>query len=258
MMLAGIEGGDGERGLPLVLLHGLFGAARNFGAIVRTVGAERRVIALDLRNHGDSPHASGMDYDTMARDVLESLAARGALPCALVGHSMGGKVAMRAALRDPEAVVRLLVSDIAPVAYAPASIAYARAMTALPLRPGLTRAAADAFLATTVPEAPLRAFLLQNLAVGPMPRWRIGLEHILTDFDAIGGWPDLPAGTAYAGPTLFVAGARSAYILPKYRPAIRTLFPASHFVTVKEAGHWVHADNPAGFMAVLRTFLAAA
>ncbi|MBS0560132.1 MAG: alpha/beta fold hydrolase [Proteobacteria bacterium] len=258
MILAGIEAGEAGARPPLVLLHGLFGAARNFGAIVRAMGAQRRVVALDLRNHGDSPHAAGMDYDTMADDVLESLAARGALPCALVGHSMGGKVAMRAALRRPEAVARLLVSDIAPVAYAPASIAYARAMAALPLKPGLTRAAADAALAATVAEAPLRAFLLQNLAFGPPPRWRIGLDHILAGFGDIGDWPALPPGASYAGPALFVAGARSDYILPEYRPAIRALFPASRFVTVKDAGHWVHADNPAGFMAVLQAFLAAA
>jgi pimeloyl-ACP methyl ester carboxylesterase len=242
---------------PVVLLHGLFGAARNFGTMQRRVAANRRVIALDLRNHGDSPHAPGMDYDTMAADVVETLEALGALPCALIGHSMGGKVAMRVALTSAAAVTRLLVLDIAPVVYDPASADYAAAMAVLPLRPGLTRGEADALLADAVPDKGLRAFLLQNLAFGAPPHWRIGLAEIVAAMPDIGGWPALPAGAAYAGPTLFVAGARSDYIRPEYRDIIRVLFPAARFVTVKDAGHWVHADNQAGFLAVLEAFLAA-
>jgi pimeloyl-ACP methyl ester carboxylesterase len=241
----------------VVLVHGLFGAARNFGAVQRPLAATRRVIALDMRNHGDSAHASGMDYDKMAADVLETLASLGALPCVLIGHSMGGKVAMRVALTQPASVVRLLVSDIAPVTYSPASADYAAAMAALPLTPGLTRAAADAFLADAVPEKGVRAFLLQNLSFGERPHWRIGLSEIVAAMPDIGGWPDLPAGTAYAGPTLFVSGALSDYIQPAHRPLIRTLFPAARFVAVRDAGHWVHADNLAGFMGVLEAFLAA-
>jgi esterase len=215
----------------------------------------RRVIALDLRNHGDSPHAPGMDYDTMATDVTETLAALGALPCALVGHSMGGKVAMRVALTAPAAVARLLVSDIAPVVYDVASADYAAAMAALPLTEGLTRAAADAFLAQTVSDKGVRAFLLQNMIFGERPRWRIGLAEIVAAMPDIGGWPALPEGTIYDGPTVFVSGARSDYIRPEYRGLIRGLFPTARFVAVKDAGHWVHADNPAGFLGVLEAFL---
>ncbi len=257
MILHAIESGTADGRPPVVLAHGLFGAARNFGAVQRAVAATRRVIALDMRNHGESPHAPGMDYDTMAADVVETLAALGALPCVAVGHSMGGKVAMRVALTEPDAVTRLLVSDIAPVVYAPASADYAAAMAALPLTEGLTRAAADAFLAEPVPEKSVRAFLLQNLAFGDRPNWRIGLSEIVAAMPDIGGWPALPEGTVYAGPTLFVAGARSDYIRPEYRAIIRALFPAARFVTVKDAGHWVHADNLAGFLGVLEAFLAA-
>jgi esterase len=256
MILHGIERGPADGLPPVVLLHGLFGAARNFGTLQRSLAATRRVIALDLRNHGDSPHAPGMDYDTMAADVVETLAARQAVPCALVGHSMGGKVAMRTALTTPEAVARLLVADIAPVVYAPAFSAYASAMLALPLSPGLTRAAADAALADAVPDRSIRAFLLQNLALGPAPHWRIGVGEIVAGLPEIGDWPPLRPGSAYPDTTLFVAGARSDYILPVYRPAIRALFPRARFVTVKDAGHWVHADNPAGFLGVLDAFLA--
>jgi pimeloyl-ACP methyl ester carboxylesterase len=255
MILHAIESGAGDGGPPVVLVHGLFGQARNFGAVQRALAATRRVIALDMRNHGESPHAPGMAYDTMAADVIETLGAMGALPCALVGHSMGGKVAMRAALTSPQAVARLLVSDIAPVVYAPASADYAAAMAALPLA-RVTRASADAFLSDAVPEKGVRAFLLQNLGFGADPHWKIGLAEIVAAMPAIGGWDALPEGTAYAGPTLFVAGALSDYIRPEYRPAIRALFPAARFVSVKDAGHWVHADNLAGFMGVLEAFLA--
>jgi pimeloyl-ACP methyl ester carboxylesterase len=255
VILHALNSGTTDGRPPLVLLHGLFGQARNFGAVQRAVSPQRRVIALDLRNHGDSPHAPGMDYDTMAADVAETLATRDALPCVLIGHSMGGKVAMRVALTRPGAVARLLVSDMSPVAYTPPSADYAAAMAALTLAPGLTRAAADAHLSDAVPEAGVRAFLLQNLIFGERPRWRIGLSEIVAGMPDIGGWAALPPGTAYAGPTLFVAGARSDYIRPEYRPIIRALFPAARFVTVKDAGHWVHADNLPGFLGVLEAFL---
>ena len=136
MILHAVESGAAGGRAPVVLLHGLFGQARNFGAVQRAVATKRRVISLDMRNHGESAHAPAMDYDTMAADVLETLQALGALPCALIGHSMGGKVAMRTALTRRDAVARLLVSDISPVVYAPASADYAAAMAALPLGRG--------------------------------------------------------------------------------------------------------------------------
>jgi esterase len=250
MILRAIERGAGT---PVLLLHGLFGRAGNFGAVQRELARKFRVLALDLRNHGDSPHAGSMSYPTMAADVLETLGARNALPCALVGHSMGGKVAMALALASPDAASRLAVADIAPVPYGHGMRRYIDAMTAIPLAPGLTRAAADAMLAESVPDATMRGFLLQNLHFSETPSWRLGLDEIASALPDIEDWPDL-SGT-YAGPALFVAGARSEYILPEYRPAIRALFPAARFVRLKDAGNWVHADNTARFVAVLETFL---
>lgn len=250
MILHATELGTGP---PVALLHGLFGAGRNLGAVQRRLAARYRVLALDLRNHGDSPHAAGMDYAALAEDVRETLAARDALPAALIGHSMGGKAAMRLTLDRPESVTRLLVADIAPVPYEHGNGAYAAAMAALPLTPGLTRAAADAALAPAVPDASVRGFLLQNLRLGAAPAWRIGLAEIAAGLADIEGW-ESPPGT-YPGPTLFVAGARSGYIRPEYRPAIRALFPAARFVTLRGSGHWVHADNPDGFIAVAEAFL---
>jgi len=248
--------GNPVRTPPVVLLHGLFGQARNFGQIQRALAQRWRVLALDLRNHGASPHAPDMRYATMAADVLETLAALGASPAALIGHSMGGKVAMRAALLRPGAVERLLVADIAPVVYRPHNQPIVAAMQAVPLHDGLTRAAADAVLREAVPAASVRAFLLQNLRLGFPPVWRIGLAEIEAAMAAVEGW-DGPADATYSGRALFVAGETSDYIRREDRPVIRALFPAARFVTLKHAGHWVHADNPAGFLAVVEAFLSA-
>ncbi len=222
----------------------------------RRLAPRFRAIALDLRNHGASPHDPAMSYPLMAADVRETLAAMGALPAALVGHSMGGKVAMRLALERPGDVRRLMVADIAPVRYPSHFGPMVRAMQALPLRPGMTRADAGAALAAVAPEPSMRAFLLQNLRFDATPSWRIGLDEIAAALPAIEDWPD-PAGRTYPGPALFVAGARSDYVQPDARPAIRGLFPAARVVTLKDAGHWLHADNPEGFGAIVEAFMAA-
>ena len=250
MILKATEAGNGP---PVVLLHGLFGAARNWGAIQRALAQRFRVLALDLRNHGDSPHADDMRYTTMADDVRETLDALSLDQVALVGHSMGGKTAMALALAHAARVARLLVADIAPVVYEHGNIAIAEAMQAIPVSPDLTRQQADAALAPTVPRPDVRAFLLQNLRFGPGAHWRIGLEQIAAAVPDLEGWPPIP-GT-YGGPSLFVTGAGSDYVLPEHRPIIRELFPRARFVAVKGAGHWIHADNPAGFLSVLEAFL---
>jgi len=253
MILHAIESGP-PGAPPVALLHGLFGQARNFGALQRALADRFRVIALDARNHGDSPHAASMDYPTMAADVLETLQARGALPCALIGHSMGGKTAMRLALDAPDALSRLLVADIAPVAYPSHHGAYAAAMMALKLAPGLTRAAADAALSGAIADPVMRGFLLQNLRTGAAPAWRNGLAEIALGLPALESWPDVQAAP-WPGPALFVRGERSDYVQPEHRPAIRALFPAARFVTVKHAGHLVHIDAPAVFLALVESFL---
>lgn len=252
MRLNAVEAGQGA---PVVFLHGLFGAAQNWATIQkRLAGPERRVIALDLRNHGASGHAAAMDYETMATDVAETLAALGAFPAAVLGHSMGGKVAMLLALQRPEAVRRLCVADIAPVAYAPRLRETVAALRAIPLRAGLTRREADAVLAEGQPDPSMRAFLLQNLRFeGALPSWRIGLDEIDAAMPALEGFPEVTG--RYPGPTLFVNGGASEFVTSDHLPRIRALFPAARFATMVGAGHWLHAERPEEFCALVEPFL---
>jgi esterase len=229
MILNANEAGQGP---PVVLLHGLFGAGRNFGALQRALAPRFRVVALDMRNHGDSPHAPDMRYLTQAEDVRDTLHALEIDKAAIIGHSMGGKAAMAMALRWPDSVARLLVADIAPVSYQHGNKAIAEAMASIPMASSLTR---------------------QNLRFGSSPHWRIGLAEIAAALPDLEGWIDLP--TSYSGPAVFVTGANSDYVLPEHRPIIRARFPAARFVAIKDAGHWVHADNPSGFLSVLQAFL---
>ncbi|GGJ35860.1 alpha/beta fold hydrolase [Neoroseomonas lacus] len=254
MILASTEAGEGP---PLILLHGLFGAGQNWGGIRRALAPSHRVLTPDLRNHGASPRAGAMDYATMAADLAETMDAAGVPHASLLGHSMGGKVAMAFALAHPERVERLIVADIAPVRYRPALRGYVEAMQTLPLRSGMTRKEADAHLAATIPEAGIRAFLLQSLRFETdPPAWRLGLAELAAAMPTIEDFAP-PAGARFDGPVLVMAGDRSGYIRPEHHAVFRALFPQAAFTTIPHAGHWVHAENPQGFLAALEPFLAA-
>jgi esterase len=251
--LAAVELGDGPA---VAILHGLFGAGRNWTTIGRSLAARHRVLLFDLRNHGASPWAEGMSYPDMAEDLRASLAARGIARAALLGHSMGGKVAMAAALARPEEVERLVVVDIAPLAYPPTLLGHVRAMRQLDLAGTRRRGEADRRLAAAIPDAAERAFLLQNLVFAETgARWRINLAAIDRAMPVISGFPSFPAGRAYGGPALFVAGGRSPYVRAEHGPEIAKLFPAARLVRIAEAGHWVHAEAPAAFLAQIEPFL---
>lgn len=240
------------QGSPVVLLHGLFGAAANWGRVQRALAATHDVLALDARNHGGSGHDPDTSYASMAEDVAETLATEGVSSAAVVGHSMGGKTAMRLALAHGTLVSRLLVADVSPVSYGPHFNAIAAAMQAIPLRPGLTRAEASADLEAVAPDPALRGFLLMNLRFGDPPAWRIGLDEIAAGLGAIQSFEG--AGT-YGGPVLVLRGERSDYVLPEHRPLFRALFPHVRFATLRDAGHWLHADAPDAFIATAGAFL---
>ena len=247
--LAAVEGGAGP---PLAILHGLFGSGRNWASIAQRLAERHRVIAIDLRNHGASPWAETMDYREMADDVRSTLRGRGHDRFSLLGHSLGGKVAMVAALEDGAAIERLIVVDIAPVAYAVRHLGYAQAMRELDLVSIKRRSDADAALAPAIPDAAERAFLLQNLVLEDgRARWRLNLEAIEREMPRLVDFPAMPAGRTYQGPALFIAGSLSDYLRPEYEPTIRGLFPNAAIANIDNAGHWVHAEQPTAFLAVV-------
>jgi len=253
IQLAATEYGEGP---PVAILHGLFGSGRNWRSIAQRLASRHRVLAFDLRNHGASPWADKMSYREMVDDLHASLRERGITQTSLLGHSMGGKVAMLAALLHPGEVGCLIVVDIAPVPNPPTLLGYVRAMRGIDLHGATRRSEVDARLSEPIPDAAQRAFLLQNLVIedGKL-RWSLNLEAIEREFPKILEFPSLPAGTAYRGPTLFVAGANSDYIRPGDKPEIRRLFPQARIIRVKGAGHWVHAEQQQIFLQIVGPFL---
>ena len=238
---------------PLLIAHGLFGSARNWGVIARRLSDRREVLAVDMRNHGDSPRFPTQSYADMAADLAGVIAAHGGRADVL-GHSMGGKAAMMLALTEGAMVNRLVVADIAPVAYSHDQTRHITALRALDLSGLTSRAEADARLAAAVTDPALRAFFLQSLDLrATPPGWRINLDVLEAEMPKIIGWPQV-AGR-FDGPTLFLSGALSHYVLPDYRDAIRTLFPAARFAKLPGAGHWLHAEKPREFEETVRVFL---
>jgi pimeloyl-ACP methyl ester carboxylesterase len=253
--LAATEHGSG--GKPLLVLHGVFGSARNWSSIVQRLAGTHHVLAVDARNHGASPWAEAMPYAEMVEDVAQFRRARGLRRVSLLGHSMGGKTAMLDALEHPGEVERLVVVDVAPAAYPPVLAAYARALREVELTGVTRRSEVDARLAGAIPDAADRAFLLQNLVLEEGgARWRLNLPVIERFMPEIAGFPEIAAGRAYPGPTLFIGGANSSYIRPEHRPTIERLFPGANIVHIPDAGHWVHAEHPRQFLDAVTPFLA--
>lgn len=240
---------------PLVILHGLFGSARNWQMFVKRFGQGQDAYGLDLRNHGGSPWNDRMDYPAMAGDLGRFLDDRGLDRAVVLGHSMGGKAAMTLALTAPERVERLIVVDIAPVSYTHTHLPYVKAMKAADLTGRSRRSQVDEQLRDAVPDPNLRAFLLQNLEVedGGL-RWRINLDALEAGMDNLIGFPDL-GSARYDGPALFIGGAKSDYVTPEYEGDIRRRFPAAEIRMVADAGHWLHAEKPEAFTSLVEAVL---
>lgn len=243
-------------GAPVVILHGLYGAKRNWGSIAARLATRRRVITVDLRNHGESPWDARHDYPVLAADVARLIEARLGGPADVLGHSMGGKAAMILALSRPELVSRLVVVDIAPAPSPGTAAVAAHVLRAVPLA-GLTRrSGVEEALAATIPDPAVRAFLAANVRAGPDGlAWTINLEALDRHFADILSFPEIAAGVAFTKPALFIAGGTSDYLRPEHRPAIERLFPGAIVETIPGAGHWVHAEAPAAFLRVVERFL---
>jgi esterase len=246
----------GDAGPPVVILHGLLGSARNWTGIAKQLATTDRVFALDLRNHGRSPWAKTMSFDDMAGDVAAFIGAHGLGAARLIGHSFGGKVAMRLALIRADLVARLVVVDVAPVAYGHSFAPFVEALRAVDLEAVQRRADADLQLERAIGDAAIRGFLLQNLVKADAGFvWRVNLDALAANMPELLGFPAPGDGTAYDGPALFIAGARSSYVKAEHRPLIARLFPRAEHAVIEGAGHWVHADRPEQFLEQVRRFL---
>jgi pimeloyl-ACP methyl ester carboxylesterase len=245
----------GAEGLPpLVILHGLLGSSRNWQAVARDLSMRHRVFALDLRNHGSSPHDSRMDYEAMVGDVVAWLAARSLGPVALLGHSMGGKAAMLLACRHPECVSRLVVVDIAPKDYLSRSHrAEFAAMQELWLEGLRSRAEAELRLEARVPDWAMRKFLATNLETSETGEWSwmVNLPVLASALPALELNPLSPEDR-YTGPCLFIAGGRSRYVEAGDLAAMERHFPRARLEVMPEAGHNPHLDDREGFVALLQ------
>lgn len=244
--------GEGE---DILLIHGLFGSMENLGAIARLLSNQFTVHSLDMRNHGRSPHHDLMSYDLMAADIMQYLKSAKLDKVHLLGHSMGGKVAMQFALSNAGRVKTLIVADIAPVAYPPRHSDVFDGLLAINPNELKSRTEADNILREYVKETAVRQFLMKNL-VKSAPEgfcWRMNLNAIHNQYQ------QLMAGqhseTPFSGPVLFIKGGNSDYIQNRHKEQIETLFPSVHLRVIPNTGHWLHAEKPELFARVVKRFL---
>lgn len=245
-------------GSPVVIAHGLFGWKRNWATIAKYLGVTHRVFTIDLRNHGESPHAAEMAYDHMAEDMARFIERQGLGPCPVIGHSMGGKASMMLALTRSDLVERLLVLDIAPVDYTHDYDTYVQKMQEIDLSIVSRRSDVQPVIAQIAENPAVEAFLMQNLTTASdgTYQWRVNLDAIDRHMGDIMSFPDLSHGQNYSGSTLFLGGSQSDRITSAYRPEINRLFPGADIDFIADAGHWVHADQPAAVLDRFKSFLA--
>jgi len=243
--------GSGE---PLVILHGLFGSAKNWHSIAKRLAGTHQVYVLDLRNHGHSPWADSMVYADLAADVERFMHQQGLSQATLLGHSMGGKTAMYLALHSPALISRLIIADIAPVTYSHNFMDYIAAMQSVDLVNIVSRQAVDSALSQAIPELSIRQFLLQNLVNEEKSfKWRINLSALSANMSTIIGFPDV-TDCQFHSQTLFMAGGKSDYIQTHHEPVIKHCFPQAAIKTIENAGHWVHAEKPNEFISLINDF----
>lgn len=244
--------GHGE---PLVLLHGLFGQSDNWFGVAPKLAEKFHVFIPDLRNHGHSPHHAEMDYPLMAADVEKFFAAQKIESAHVIGHSMGGKVAMQFALDFPERVKKLVVVDMAPRAYQRKHDHIFQALLALDLASFQTRSEIEIALAPKIPSLNLRRFLLKNLGRDEQGKffWKMNLRGVSENYSRLG--EVLSPKHRFERPALFIRGGKSDYVNATDEVDIRRLFPLAEIQTIPAADHWVHADAPEEFVRLVLDFL---
>ena len=247
----------GNGGECVVLLHGLFGASSNLKPIARGLEDRYRCILPDLRNHGRSPHSDQMDCSLMAGDLVELMDKQDIDSAHLLGHSMGGKVAMQFALTHGSRVRSLAVADIAPVSYPPHHTQVLAALDEISKTDSISRRDAQAKLVAALDEPAVAAFLMTNWTryENGTYGWRFNLSALIDQYDEIAA---APWGEAFQGPTLFIKGELSDYIVSDYRDQTLALFPAARMKVMAGCGHWLHAEKPAIFTRLVRDFISQA
>lgn len=244
-------------GRTVVILHGLFGSKRNWRGVAQRLGEDYRVLTVDLRNHGESPHARDMDYTAMAADVGRLLERLKLEDVDLIGHSMGGKAAMTYALTDGARLGRLIVVDIAAKGYPNEYDAILHGLENLDLGAITRRAEADAALSPAIPDPVIRQFILQNLILGgERAVWRFNLDALIRQIGALVGAIPVAADAIFDRPACVLRGELSERVRDADCAAMSAHFPALETVTIPAAGHWPHSENPTAFMRELKTILA--
>ena len=244
------------QGRAVVILHGLFGSARNWQGIAGKLAEDYHVITPDLRNHGQSPHTQTMSYYEMADDVVSLINKLKLNDVIIIGHSMGGKVAMTAVLNNRQRFAALVAVDIAPVSYGNNFKTVIDAMSTLPLQSIKNRADAKTYLCKTIGEPRVVEFILQNLVrTEDGFAWRINLQTINAGMAAINRFPDSLSGISNQLPCLFLGGAGSGYLASVHKSAMVEYFPAARIKMLEGAGHWVHAEKPDEFLKQIKMFI---
>ncbi len=246
--------GQGE---PIIILHGLFGTLDNWQTIAKRLAENYMVFIIDQRNHGRSPHVDGLDYPSMAEDLYDFMNENWIHQARIIGHSMGGKVAMQFALENPEMVEQLVVVDIGPQKNKGNHQAIFDALFSLDLKNTTNRKMADAFLLEKMPDYGVRQFLLKNLSRNPSGgyRWKMNLEVIYENYENI--LAAIESEEQFDAPTLFIKGGKSDYLFEHQLSDIQMLFPSATMSTIAKSGHWVHADAPLEFQELVEAFFQA-
>lgn len=244
------------QGPPIVILHGVFGTLDNWQTAAKALAENYTVYLLDNRNHGRSPHDDAFNYEVMSEDLLNFVQAQRLDQPVIIGHSMGGKIAMYYACRyQPAQLSKLIVVDIAPRYYRPHHKEILEGLLSIDLSQVTSRQQADEQLAEYVPEPDTRQFLLKNLyrtdegSFG----WRLNLPVLNEKIENIG--EGLPTHFRSEKPTLFIRGEKSNYIRDTDFPLLREHFPNSTIETIAGAGHWVHAEKPVELLEKVLNFI---
>lgn len=246
------EFGQGE---PIVILHGLFGTSDNWQTLAKQLAKNYTVFIIDQRNHGRSPHDDEFNYQVMAHDLKEFLEQNWIYKARIIGHSMGGKTAMQFASSYPDMVEKLVIVDIANNTYKGGHEGIFEALMSLELDKVENRKDADEFLKNKIEEFGVRQFLLKNLTRNKSGEyeWKMNLPVIYKNYQSI--LEEIEVEEQFEGATLFVKGGLSKYINEENFNTTQQVFPNAVLKTIKNVGHWVHAEAPKELLQLLNVFL---